>query len=318
MKKVMIGMVAVLCVVLFVSAAFAEEKEGAWWFKPAIRIGYAFDTGDTHYTFTSSVLSPIGIIRNKLEPPSFSGVYLGGEMPFTLTDRLKVVLEGSWALSLSNKDMDQEYNYGINSRSWDVDTNKNAVTADVLVSYAFIKDFSFIKDIALVAGFRWDYQDMSFDDPYNPILVASAPSDTIDLDMQTLAPVFGITSTFKGFKKGMFGGDMSLGFLVGPIVWGHVNYEETFTVAGTSQQSDDDLHRGYLLKVFGEITALTGKLTQSTEGSLAVFAQYTKYKVEGNLDMDTLAGGVVIGTQRFNFVTDSGEVVIGLKGAIEF
>jgi hypothetical protein len=318
MKKVMIIIIAVVCVVLFVSAAFAEEKEGVWMFKPAVSVGYAFDTGNTHYTFTARGIGLGGVNWIKLEPPSFSGIYLGGEMPFAITDRLKLVLEGSWALSLSNQNMDEVYSYGLASRSWDLDTNNYSVTADVLLSYAFIKDFSFIKDIAVVAGCRWDYQDMSFDNAHNPVNVLSAPLDTIDFSMYTLAPVFGLTSTFKGFKAGIFGGDMSLGILAGPIVWGHVNYEETFG-SEASLRTDDDLGSvGYLFKVFGEITALSGNITARTTGSLSMFAHYTKCNVKDELYVDFLSGGVVVGTQPFDFATDSDVIVVGLKAALSF
>jgi hypothetical protein len=309
MKKIMIVVIVVLCTVLFVSAAFA------WEFKPALSVGYAFDATTPHYTFSNRGIVLLGITKADLKAPRFSGLYIAGELPFAITDRLKVTLEGSWALSLSNQDMDEVYNYGIASRSWDVDTNNNAVTADVLVSYAFIKDLSFIKDVSAAAGFRWDYHTMSYDEPIAVGPILSGPADTLDLTTHTLAPVFGITSTFKGFKSGMFGGDMKLGVLAGPVVWGNVNYKETGNNGASSLRSDDNLgSNGYLLKVFGEITALSGKITPGMNASLSVFAQYTRFETGGTVDMES-SGGVV---GSYDFDTASDGVVVGLKGAIEF
>jgi hypothetical protein len=318
MKKVMIGIVAVLCVVVFVSAAFAEEKEGMWWFKPALSMGYAFGASNPSYSFTTDGLALLGAAKIDLQPPHFSGIDLAAELPFALTDRLTVTLEGGWMMSFSNEDMREVYNNTVFRRSWDIDNNNYGLTADVLVSYALIKSSSFIKDVAIVGGLRWDYLNMSFDDPHNPILVFSTPNDTLDLSTHTLAPVFGLTGTFKGFKYGMFGGDMSLGVLIGPIVWGHVNYEEIFGNTNSLSTDDDFGSGGYLLKVFGEITALSGKITPGMDGSLSVFTRYTRTKTGGRVDMNSYAGGIFLATQTYDFNTVSDVVVVGLKGAIEF
>ncbi len=319
MKKIMIGIVAVLCAVLFASAAFAGEKgseDNYWapWFKPALSVGYAFDASDPHFTFDTRGITIGGIAKIDLKPPQLSGVYLGGELPINVTCRLKLALEGSWTMSLANDDMHEAFNNGAARRSLDIDNNRNSVTAAFLASYAVLKDLSFIKDVSAVAGIRWDYQTMSFDEPSGVIAIASAPSDTMDLSMHTLAPIFGITSTFKGFQSGIFGGDMKLGFLAGPIVWGHLNYKEKFNTA--TLRSDDDLSNGYLLKVFGEITALSGKITPSIDGSLSLFAQYTRSKTGGTLDIVDTTGG--FGSAGFDFSTASDVVAIGLKAAITF
>jgi hypothetical protein len=312
MKKIMIGIVAVLCTILFVSAAFA------WEFKPALSVGYAFGASNPDYTFTAHGINPLNVQKNDLEPPRFSGINLAAEFPFALTDRLKVTLEGNWMMSFSNKDMHEAYNKDAARRSWDIDNNNYGLTADVLISYAFIKNFSFIKDVAVVGGLRWDYHAMDFDNPHNPISVFSATNDTLDLTMHTLTPVFGITSTFKGFKYGMFGGDMSLGILAGPIVWGHVNYEETFGNTNSLRTDDNFGSGGYLLKIFSEITALSGKIMPGMDGSLSIFAQYTRSQTGGGVKMDTYAGGTLIATQTYDFSTDSDAVVVGLKAAVTF
>jgi hypothetical protein len=308
MKKIMIGFIAVLCTVLFVSTAFA------WEFKPALSVGYAFDASQPHYTFATRGIALGGITKIDMKAPRLSGIYLAGELPFALTNRFKLALEGSWTMSLTNNDMQEVFNNGIARRSWDLDNNSDMVTVSFLASYAFIKDLSFVKDVSAAAGLRWDYHTMSFDEPFNVVSVTSSPSDTLDLSTHTLAPVFGLTSTFKGFKSGIFGGDMKLGVLAGPIVWSHVNYKEKFSPTNEFHSDDNLGSGGYLLKVFGEITALSGKITKRTEGSLSLFAQYTRSKISGTSDI-TYVG---IGTTGFDFDTTSDVVVIGLKGAITF
>lgn len=320
MKKIMIGIVAVLCAVSFASAAFAGEKgsdDNYWapWFKPAVRVGYAFDAIDPEYTFTTRGLPLLGATKIDLRVPRLSGVYVAGELPFAVTDRLKLTLEGSWTWSLTNDAMKEVGNNGGGRRNWDLDNNSDAVTIDFLASYAFVKDLSFIKEIAVVAGVRWDYHTMRFDEPFKSVGIAGSPADTIDFRMHTLAPIFGLTSTFKGFQSGIFGGDINLGFLAGPIVWGHVNYRENFGGAGTSWHFNDDLSSGgYLFKIFGEITAVSGKITRGVDGSISLFAQCTLSKTGGTLDATTNVGP----TGSFDFNTASSVVDIGLKAAITF
>jgi hypothetical protein len=307
MKKIMIGIVAVLCTILFVSAAFA------WEFKPALSVGYAFDASTPHYTFTPRNIGLAGVTKIDIKPPHLSGIYLAGELPFALTDRLKLALEGSWTMSLTNNDMQEVYNNGVARRSWDLDNNSDMVTVAFLTYNAFIKDVSFVKDVSAVAGVRWDYHTMRFDEPI-ATGIASLPSDTMNLSTHTLAPVFGVTGTFKGFKSGIFGGDMKLGVLAGPIVWSHLNYKERFALAATFRSSDN-LNGGYLLKVFGEITALSGKIMRGMDGSLSVFGQYTRSKTGGTLDIDSES---TYGTAGFDFDTASDVVVVGLKAAVTF
>jgi hypothetical protein len=81
-----------------------------------------------------------------------------------------------------------------------------------------------------------------------------------------------------------------------------------------SWRFDDDLNNGYFFKVFGEITALSGKITPAIDGSLSIFAQYTVSETGGTLD-GTSNTGV---TQGFDFDTASDVIAIGLKAAITF
>jgi hypothetical protein len=324
MKKIMLGIVAVLCMVLFVSAAFAGEKgaisnsEGNYWapwFKPALSVGYAFDAIDSNFTFTTRGGPLLGVTREDIEPPRLSGIYTALELPVDVTCRLKLALGGSLTSNLTTDDMREVYNYGIARRIWDLDNSNNRWSADFLASYAFVKDLSFIKDISVVAGVRWDYQTARYDEPLAVGSIGSGPRDKEDFTMYTVAPVFGLTSTFKGYKSGIFGGDIKLGLLGGPIVFGHVNFKETGANRADFLRFDDDLNSGgYLFKVFGEITALSGKITPAIDGSLSIFAQCTLSKAGGTLDATDSTGA----TGSFDFDSASSVVAIGLKAAITF
>jgi hypothetical protein len=321
MKKIMIGIVAVLCMVLFVSAAFAGEKgsEGNYWapwFKPALSVGYAFDAIDTHYTFHTRGAPLLGAIKFDIEPPRLSGIYTALELPFAVTDRLKLTLGGSLTSNLTSDHMNEKYLAPAPiGRSWDLDNSNNRWSADFLASYAFVKDISFIKDISAVAGVRWDYQTARYDEPFKVMGVLSGARDEEEFTMYTVAPVFGLTGTFKGYKSGIFGGDIKLGLLGGPIVFGHVDYKERFGNGLLSWHFGDDLNSGgYLFKVFGEITALSGKITPKIDGSVSLFAQCTLSKAGGTLDGTANTGA----TQGFDFESDSTVVDIGLKAAITF
>jgi hypothetical protein len=327
MRKVLIGCVAVVCIILFASAVFAGEQgaksdsEGTYWapwFKPSVSVGYAFEAIEPHFTFSTTETSPLNAQKMYFKLPRVSGLYAALALPFAVTDRLKLTLDGSWTMSFNNQDAKEVYNDTSSiHRYWNVDNNNGMWSTDFLASYAVLKDFSFIKDISAVAGVRWDYQSARLDKPYDPVAVSSDPSDKVNLDMYTIAPIFGFTGTFKGYKSGIFGGDMSLGFLAGPIVFGHVKFKEPFTGV-TSLRADDDLGGGYIIKVFGEITALSGKITPGMDGSLSVFAQYTTSQVKGGLKMDTYLGSTLLSTQTYDFDSASGVVAIGLKAAITF
>lgn len=324
MKKLMIGIIAMLFMALSASGAFAgkqgdmsKSKGTLSWLKPTLSVGYAYEASKPDFTFTTKGIDLGGGSKIDIQPPRLSGIYLAGELPFDVTSRLKLALQGTWTGSLTNKDMFEEDNDGQSYRSWDLVNHSDAVSASFLASYAFVKDRSFIKDIAAVAGVRWDYHTMRFDQPTDAFGVLTSPTDTLDISMHTLTPVFGFTGTFKGFKSGIFGGDIRLGLLGGPIVWGHLKYDETFTPINLFH-SADDLHSGYLLNAFAEITVLSGKITSGMHGSLSLFGRYTRSSEKGTANITWTQYGTFVDSSPFDFDTASDVVAIGLKAAINF
>jgi hypothetical protein len=324
MKKVAIRVLVLVCLILFASMAFAQNTKGnnpvkqdrEQWFNPSLSIGYAY-IGETHITFTSPT-GLLGARKIDVKVPDVSGIYLAGELPFALTDRLKLTLGGRWAFSLSNPGMEQKYNHSpIIGREWDSD-GRDWVTTDLLLSYILVKNVLFLKDISTIIGFRWDYNKMRFDNAHNPIGVASSPLDTIAFSMNTYSPVLGLTSTFKGFKSGIFGGDMKLGVFGSPFAWGDMKYSEEFGAAATRIRFDDDFNNCYYFNLLGEITALSGKITTGVEASLSIFAQYTKFYVKDNPTGVADTGGIPVARSDFDFRVRPDLTTVGIKASVAF
>jgi hypothetical protein len=290
----------------------AEKEAGYSWFKPNFSVGYAF-SGDTNITFTTKQTGLGGITKIDFKAPDLSGIYVAGELPFALTDRLKVTLGGRWAFSGRKAEGDEIYNNGVASRIWD-SNNPDWVTVDLLLSYAFIKNFSFLRDVSAVLGFRWDYQSMKFMNPQAQG-VLSSPLDTISFRMNNYTPVFGLTSTFKGFKYGILGGDVKLGVFGSPVGWGKAKYTEEFGNLARIRY-DGDFNHAYYFNVLGEITALSTKITTGVEASVSVFAQYTKFYI--NDDVTGKIDGIIIGQSDFGFKIRPNLATVGIKASVAF
>ena len=195
------------------------------WFKPTLRVGCAFDAGNAMYELRTESVAIAGLTWTNPKLPSTPRVYLAAELPVAVTDRLTLSLGGSWAFYTKGKDLHESVG-GFAVRDWDRDNRDDWVTADFTASYAFIKDVSIIKDLSVVGSLRWGYRDMLFTDPV--IVggaVASSPADEIDIQMQNLAAVFGLTCTLAGRESGFFGGNIELGVLAGPVVWSDMEWQ---------------------------------------------------------------------------------------------
>jgi hypothetical protein len=321
MKRFLICLLALSCLIFLIPAAFAaEDAAGTPFFNPTLRVGCAVDAGTSHYTFTTA-RSPIALLYgDDLTRESHPRFYLGLELPFAVTDRLTLKLGGSWAFSGTEKDLLETGTAPgvVGLRSFSADGANHWATADLLVSYALIRDAGVVKSLSAVAGVRWDYQSMGFHYPYAVTTFNSASSNTIDFRMQTLAPVFGLDCTFTGIKSGVWGGDLELAFLAGPIVWGSEDYHVSYFPGNISRmRMHGDFHEGYIVDVFAEATVLSGKITPAMGASLSVFGEYTHTIAKGEV-----TGTISIGTpplrSPFHFETGSDVVVFGLSGALAF
>ncbi len=105
---------------------------------------------------------------------------------------------------------------------------------------------------------------------------------------------------------------MHLAVLAGPIVWGTEDYRETFEVT-LPLRFRDNISHGYVVRGYGDITLLSGKITPTMEASLAFFAQLTKTSASGEVD-----GSFPGGTAPYDFRGDNFTLVFGLGASLAF
>ncbi len=313
MRRIVPVILALACLALFIPAAFAADD----CFQPTLRVGVAFDVKQPLYSFVRETGTFANIRSTEVNPNTDSTArpYFALSLPFAVTDRFKVAVEGDWSFTGSERRLNEKINDGLGSRVFDSDGTSHWVSADFLVSYALVKDAPVIKDLSVVAGLRWDYQTMSFNDPRDVFNILTAPTDTIDFTMQSLTPVAGLAFTFAGFKRGIWGGDMHLSVLAGPVVWGHEDYKETFINAGFITYKGD-IDRGYLVRAFGDMTLLSGKIAPRLDGSVSFFALFTKTNVKGEVDGALI--GPVSGFSPVDFESDNTVMVLGLNATLLF
>lgn len=315
MKKVIIIPVTV-CLILFASVIFAAEKqEGSSWFNPSLSVGYTY-LGDPNITLTTKQTDLGGVMKIDAKARSVDGFYVAGELPFALTDRFKMTLGGRWTFN-SSEGMDERYNGGfVATKIWNSD-GRDWATGELLLSYAVIKHFSFLKDLSAVLGFRWDYQRMDFKNPQARV-ISNSPLDKFEFRMNTYLPVFGLTSTFKGFKYGIFGGDVKLGISGSPFLWGNVDYRETFvTVVGFD--FEHNLRRGYFVSPKGEMDLLSVRIAPGFEGKLSATAEYTWFRVRKTGTMEFWGTRYGAPNQSdFEFKIRPKLATMGIKASVAF
>jgi hypothetical protein len=323
MRKAFIWILALFCFSLTIPAAFAGEDVPATdgadrpWFKPTLRVGSAFDVGDGVYYLHTENLALAGLIRSHPKLPSAARVYLAAELPVSVTDRLTLSVGGSWAFYTRARDVHESLGFAV--RNWDRDNRDDWVSADFTVSYAIVKDVSIIKNLSVVGSLRWDYRDMFFTDPYVAAgAVASLPADELDIKTQTLAPVFGLTCTLAGRKSGLFGGDIKFGALAGPVVWGTVDWRETFATPMFHFGFKGHPSHGYVVNTFVELPVYSGAIKPGLDGSVSFFADYTRTFVNGPVGGARYSSGVLIDTSPYHFESLSNVMVLGINASFAF
>jgi hypothetical protein len=289
MRKIILTVGVVLCMCFSASAVFAADAGPAsgddwtWRVKPSVSVGYAFGS-DTRFTFTSiSGVALVGATKMDIKIPSYSGLFTAAELPIAISDRWKITLAGKWASQLDEVYPHETYNNNPSLvRNWDMD-KRDWLTVDALVSYAVIKRADFFKEISPFIGFRYDYYNLRMDNPHSVTGIATAPVDTLSFRTQTIAPIVGVNSTFRGYRSGIFGGDIKLGILVGPYAWSNVKYNEKFADSAFSIDFKGSGKRAWFYSIYTDITLLSGKIGQNVNGSIGLFAQFNDFY--GNDDL---------------------------------
>jgi hypothetical protein len=319
MKKIIIAILVSVCVAALVPAAFAADTDNCRPLcAPTLRTGVAFDAGPTHYEF-SRPATFLGIRHMDLKLPSVARPYIALEVPFYVTDRLTITAIGEWSFTAADCwGVSDHYTDNAGTplvyRYWDTDGTAHWVSAELLASYSLIKDRPVVKDLSVIAGLHWDYFYMNLDNPHNGIL--SATTDYFGARTEYLAPIFGLSTTIAGFKHGIWGGDMHLRAMAGPIVWGNEHYKESINTLDYLVVRGD-FWRGYIVKVFADVTILSGEITPWMEGSLTLFGQYTRTEMNGTVQMKDWRFTTTY-PRAFYFKGHSDVLVFGLGATLKF
>lgn len=323
MKKIITAIMVLLCAAVFVPGAFAGDMavpsdDCRTLFAPTLRAGVAFDAGATHYRF-SRPTPFLSVAKIDLKLPSVARPYIALEVPFYVTDRLTITAIGEWSFTSAdcwdvNEHITNVVGGDILHRTWETDGTAHWVSAELLASYALIKDMSVVKDLSVISGLHYDYFYMNLDNPVGTGV--TAPADYLGVRTEYLAPVFGLSTTIAGFKHGIWGGDMHIRAMAGPIVWGNEYYKE-----GVNTVNDlvmrGDFWRGYIVKVFADVTILSGNITPSMEASLTLFGQYTRTEMNGTVQMKDWSQPFLY-PRAFDFKGHSDVLVFGLGGTLTF
>lgn len=318
MKKYFCMLFALLVgIVFFSQAVFAAEPDGTELkrFKPSISMGYAY-FGETDLVFRGEDYVSLGGVRKTgVNIPGKSGSYLAGDFSFSFTDRLNLTVGGRMANAWTSPDSREEYNgTPAIGRTWESD-GQFWLTAEVMLAYAFVKNASFVKNVSGVVGLRGDFQHARFKNPHLVTGVLSSTGDEIKFDMSTVSPMVGVTSTFQGFRSGIFGGDIKIGVFGSPITSGRVKYKETFNVS-TELEVDDNFYRAAMVSASAEITAITAKLGPRANLLVSLYGQYTRQFIDSTVEMELT--GIANGDGNFTFSMQPSTAIVGVKAAVEF
>ena len=303
-------------IVFFSQTVFAAEPDGTELkrFKPSISMGYAY-FGETDLVFRGeNFVNLAGVNKTAVNIPGRSGSYLAGDFSFSFTDRLNLTVGGRMANAWTSPDSREAYNDTVAFRSWESD-RQFWLTAEVMLAYAFVKNASFVKNVSGVVGLRGDFQHARFKNPHLVTSVLSSTADEIKFDMSTVSPVIGVTSTFQGFRSGIFGGDIKIGVFGSPITSGRVKYKETFG-AIAELEADDNFYSAAMVSASAEITAVTAKLGPRANLLVSLYGQYTRQFIDSTVEMTIT--GIGSGQGDFTFSMQPSAAIVGVKAAVEF
>ncbi len=342
MKKSFFGIAASLCLVLCVSFAFAAEQvepndkctaatpapaSPCCFLQPSFSTGFS-EAGATNYQFNFLAATGLaGVSSLNFRSPAFAGYYLAGDLPYAVNDRFKVTLGARWAPGYNSGTGQDTYTEPIPppqfGRGW-ASGDSDWVTADLLASYVLARNCSCLKDFSIVAGFRYDYHHMGISDAIPTPFVNGKASDTIGLTTQTYGPVIGVTATLPGYKCGIYGGDIKIGVLGSPVVWGNMDYRETFGAvqpyALLSINGNLEARQTEFFCISAEATAVSWKMCSGLQATVSIFADYTQFYGAGNLAGQVSVSGFPgpVETSPAGFSMSPYLLTAGLKFALAF
>jgi len=203
-----------------------------------------------------------------------SGVLLAASGSIPVTERLAILLNGSWLIQSGGEEMHQVFNRGRAGwqweATWDVKTewwNAGAAAA-----------FNVAGPFSAIGGFLADSFTTNFSDPSNIIRLWTTSADEGDLTVHTIAPYLGGLVT-----QGGPAGSLTIGMIGFPLLFGNAKYTQSGSLNSLWElELSGAVTSGYFFEIFAETSVNIRAV------SFGIFAGWNT--VQARMDMDYYSG----------------------------
>ena len=171
-----------------------------------------------------------------------SGWLLAASGTIPITDRLDILVSGSWLVPSGGGEALQLWRNNNGETTWS--TKNQWWNAGAAATFNIAGPFSFI------GGFLYDSFMTNFSSPANIVNNLVTPEDELDLTVSSIIPYIGGLLT-----QGGPAGSLTVGMIGTPLIYGNVSYTESDNLgAATSILIDitGDFDSGYFFEIFAE------------------------------------------------------------------
>lgn len=296
---------------------------------PSLYLQFGVAMGKPVDVHMSSSVGFRGIGSLDIDTDEIARPYFAFGLPIAVMDKWSVSVNGD--ISFTGSDdlgVDNAFFNNTNGALIDVRDFQSTDKAywgsvDLLVSYDVGDYVSSASDARVFGGVRYDYGFVRANNPLPSLLSASA--DFMHYRQETITPVVGINTTFKGATQGIFGGDVHLSAMAGPIVWGRSDYRDnilTGPVFVTNMlHHAGDLNGGYFWKLYGDVDVVSREAFKSAgmDGGISLFGQVSQTNATGSGMMEdySTAGGFAT-PRSFDIESNSLVWALGVMAKFRF
>ncbi len=330
MKKIILGALLAGALLMVCGPAMAADEGDsppALVLRPTVSIGYLGSLDGPGYSLraASDVTSLGGIAFRDFKYEHYSSLYLDIGLAADIGERFRAEIVSRWAVPATVTDLAQTESHPadptVDGRQWKARTLWSALEANV--SYALVKDASYLASFRPKVGVRWDYWNIKGSDPFGvfgPIAVYS-PTDTMKYNSSSVMPFVGFTTTIGGLQRGMFGGDLVLDAELGWVAWGEAKHDEfRNNNFFRNDVMKGNLDAGYFYQISVTYTVLTLDFSPKAKGTVALFGNVSGYHAEGDFTgtRTNAAGAIVGGPFPYAYTADRTLFATGLTLGMTF
>ncbi|MBN2224697.1 MAG: hypothetical protein JW765_08510 [Deltaproteobacteria bacterium] len=325
MKRIVLPSILILAALLVCCPAFGQDEGGSSAmvvFRPSVSVGYVGNIGDLDYNMYTHTFGIGMTTMYDFTYRCYSSLYLDAGLAAGIGDRLAIEASVRWAPPGNTFHMRENViiGGGLYGRSWKATTSWLAVDGNI--SYAVVKDVSIIKSFAPKVGVRWDRWDIDGTHPYDVTSgwAVPSPTDTMDSYVSILMPYAGFSLVLGGLQWGMFGGDLEIDAIGGPLAWGDVHHKAYYNLGIYRRLTmEGSLDRGYFYEVSLDYNVLTLDFSPKVTGTVGLFGRIAGYNAQGTLDaVRVYAPGVQDGPLPYKFDLDRTVYATGITLAVTF